>query len=138
MSRHVMTIPTTVQPHTPKLAQLGGTPPEPILSQNVRVLSRLGELLNTQKNVHFFAPPGGPPPAPPQGGSKWPNYDLFSYGSAIAIGAPNGPFWGAQKGPKMGPGENPKFRPPPRAPRAGAPGRGGSGGGVHGMASFGH
>ena len=31
-------------------------------------LSRLGELLNTQKNVHFFAPRGDGPPDGPLGG----------------------------------------------------------------------
>ena len=34
-------------------------------------LSRLGELLNTQKNVHFFALPGGAPGrGVPGGGSR--------------------------------------------------------------------
>ena len=33
-------------------------------------LSRLGELLNTQKNVHFFAPPRGGPPGGLPGGAK--------------------------------------------------------------------
>ena len=33
------------------------------------ILSRLGELLNTQKNVHFFPPPPpGPPGGPGRGG----------------------------------------------------------------------
>ena len=33
-----------------------GTPPK--IAKNAFLLSRLGELLNTQKNVHFLPPPG--------------------------------------------------------------------------------
>ena len=33
-------------------------------------LSRLGELLNTQKNVHFFAPRGAPRGEPPREAQK--------------------------------------------------------------------
>ena len=35
-----------------------GGPKNPNFVQKTRILSRLGELLNTQKNVHFLAPPG--------------------------------------------------------------------------------
>ena len=40
------------------------------------ILSRLGELLNTLRNVHIFrrrpgGPPGGPPQDPPSGGGPW-------------------------------------------------------------------
>ena len=44
--------------HMPRGAPSRGGPKK---GQN---LSRLGELLNTQKNVHFFAPPGDPPGGP--------------------------------------------------------------------------
>ena len=61
------------------------------------IVSRLGELLNTQKNCANFAPPGGPggppggvPPGPylgdPPGGVPW--------------GAPGGPQGGSQDPPK--------------------------------------
>ena len=45
-------------------------------------LSRLGELLNTQKNVHFFAPRGAPRGGSPPGGPKmhpeWAHFGGFS------------------------------------------------------------
>ena len=36
----------------------GGPPVSPKVKTDTRDLSRLGELLNTLENVHFFAPPG--------------------------------------------------------------------------------
>ena len=42
-----------IPPRTPKIGPKSGP-------KNPKFLSRLGELLNTQKNVHFFAPPGAP------------------------------------------------------------------------------
>jgi len=54
-------------------------------------LSRLGELLNTQKNVHFFAPRGAPPGGPRPGGQKV---------------HPWRPPWG----PPLGPPSNYKYR----------------------------
>ena len=65
-------------------------------------VSRLGELLNTLENVHFFAP-RGPPRDPPRGG-------------------PGTPFLGAKKGP-----ENPPFSGVPGAPSGGPPGPPGRG-----------
>ena len=50
-------------------------PETTILQWGGENLSRLGELLNTLENVHFFAPrgvPGGPPETPLFGGLKWP------------------------------------------------------------------
>ena len=98
--------------------------------KKVGKLSRLGELLNTQKNVHFFAPrPGTPPGAPPgPGGPKahyrgyvafWGFYVRFS----VIIGQKPlfWPIWGVLA-------KNPDFRDfpefpefPPRAPRAAPP-----------------
>ena len=97
-------------------------------------LSRLGELLNTQKNVHFFAPPGGRAPGGPPGGlfpyrgntppgtykmigkkaQKWP-----------ILGPPGGPGGGPGGAPGAPPGGRGKFPGPPARPgRRGAPGRG--------------
>ena len=99
-------------------------------------LSRLGELLNTQKNVHFFAPLGSPqsPPDPgPWGGPRgvsppgisktyvfWP---IFA-GSGLIRPDPPGPPSGARPG-RAG-GNFPEIRGaprgPPRGPPRGAPG----------------
>ena len=66
-------------------------------------VSRLGELLNTLENVHFFAP-RGPPRDPPRGGSR-------------------DPLFGGQKRPRK-----PPFFGGPRGPLGGAPGPPGAGG----------
>ena len=103
-------------------------------SQKNRVfhLSRLGELLNTQKNVHFFAPrpdPGagswGAKSAPPQ-----PIPPLDKHGMIVKRG-PKGPFLApCPRTPKIPDFPPPAGRPPgfpPRPagpdfpPRAGAP-----------------
>ena len=75
-----------VEGGTPDRGVLGGYPGGPPkrglsrggqkMSQN---LSRLGELLNTQKNVHFFAPPGGAPRGAPGGAKKVPFWDPPKY-----------------------------------------------------------
>ena len=92
-------------------------------------LSRLGELLNTQKNVHFFAPrggPGGPKVHPPETplsnkkyniyGPEWPIFGPRAPGGRGARGAPRVPgfsppgnFPGSRLsgGPGGGPGGNP-------------------------------
>ena len=59
----ISTDPTVDPPSWPRGAVPGGAKKWP-------KLSRLGELLNTQKNVHFFAPRGGPPRGAPPGGAK--------------------------------------------------------------------
>ena len=63
------------------------------------MLSRLGELLNTQKNVHFW-PPRGPPGTPPGGGPKM----GVSGGPKMAPQTPYfGPPWGVSWGLLGGP-----------------------------------
>ena len=88
-------------------------------------LSRLGELLNTQKNVHFFAPPGGGAPGGSRGGSKMaPSGTPFLGGLIIQIKAKRAPkrahFWALRRGLREPPGGAPGA---PRAPGpGGAPG----------------
>ena len=65
-------------PYNIRVSQ-GGPPQTPQNGQKrpgkkCPILSRLGELLNTLRNVHIFrrrpgGPPGGPPRTPPPGGS---------------------------------------------------------------------
>ena len=104
---------------------LGGCPGGAVLvsrkkggKKSVPKLSRLGELLNTQKNVHFFAPPRDARGAPPGGSKKVPFWDPPKY-------PPNNTKtieYGPQKGSKMGPKMGPKLG-PPGAPRGAPPGR---------------
>ena len=89
-------------------------------------LSRLGELLNTQKNVHFFAPRGGPPRGaqkctpggPPKGG--------FCSTIRSSFGPKMAPKWAQNGGPGGGPGR-PPGRPGPSPARAPPGARGGRG-----------
>ena len=83
------------------------------------ILSRLGELLNTQKNVHAGPPPGAPPGAPREGG-------LGGYPREGGLGAPqelekilNMAPWGPKRGVREGsrPGPPGAPRGPPGAPR---------------------
>ena len=88
-----------------KQEPLGGYPQTPKNGQNrgpgkCPILSRLGELLNTLRNVHIFgAPPGGPPPGappgPPSGGVP---------GGVPMGGSPGGPLRMAQTTPPGTPG----------------------------------
>ena len=91
-------------PHTggpqngPKMAQIRICPELSQISVPKKVsreLSRLGELLNTQKNVHFFVPrgPGGVP-----GGSR-----------GGPQGGPQGGHFGGYFGGYFGPPKNPHF-----------------------------
>ena len=56
-------------PLGPHMGGLTGVPRGP---PGGHKLSRLGELLNTQKNVHFFAPGGWAPRGPPGGSPQTP------------------------------------------------------------------
>ena len=102
-------------------------------------LSRLGELLNTQKNVHFFAPRGTPPGGGVRGGfwgvvSDPPKNPLLNtkYSLFGPKTAQNGGPGGAAREPPGGAPGAPRGRPPGGAPggapRARAPGRGRPGG----------
>ena len=112
-------------------------------------LSRLGELLNTQKNVHFFALPRGAPPGEGQkctsrglplgGGGKTPylstKNSLFPPDPA-QNGPPGGGAPGGARGARGGPGRPGRpARPGPARPgeifpaRAARPGGGPGGGG---------
>ena len=77
-------------------------------------LSRMGELLNTQKNVHFLppgpsrGPPGGPPGAPPDTPIS------ILYFSSTPLGW--GRFSGSARGPPGGAPGRPGARARPRAP----------------------
>ena len=111
-------------------------------------LSRLGELLNTQKNVHFFAPPGGAPRGasrgvpkctpwgPPSGGST--NGKNYIYGPKTGPkrGSRRGLPGGLPGGPRGAPGRGAPGAggpaPPPGRPRAGGPAGGVPGGGPGG------
>ena len=98
-------------------------------------LSRLGELLNTQKNVHFFAPPGGSPPGSPKVHPRRPPKGGFlrrirsSFGPKKAqkwpiLGVPEG-VPGRPRGAPGRPGPGPEIsRARPRGSPRGAPGRG--------------
>ena len=153
LSRHTQTRPTDIStdptPYPPLVetcpggaptggsggAQNGGPGGAPRGEKNFK-LSRLGELLNTQKNVHFFAPPlRGPPRGAPQrgapGGSQYYKIIPFWPGNGqIWARAPGGEISppGAPRGPP-GPGGPPGPRPPRGGPPGGAP-RGGSRRGV--------
>ncbi len=89
-------------------------------------LSRLGELLNTQKNVHFFPPRGGRPGGAPRGGPGGVPGTPLRGGQK---GTQNPPFWG---GPVI---QIDIYRPPRGVPRRGSPGGspGGSRGGPRGV-----
>ena len=67
--------------------------------------SRLGELLNTQKNVHFLAPrgPPGPPPGTPLGGAQNGPSRGVPGGSPGTPGQAPGTPSGAPPGPPPGP-----------------------------------
>ena len=89
-------------------------------------LSRLGELLNTQKNVHFFAPPGGAPRGGPGGVlGGWPGTPQKPHiNSKIVYIWPKrakngGPGRGLPGAPRGAPGAPPGR--PRGAARAGAP-----------------
>ena len=58
------------------------------LSRGGNFLSRMGELLNTQKNVHPGRPPGAPRAPHPQGGAPW----------GVHFGAPKTPLFGGYFG----------------------------------------
>ena len=108
----------------------GGCPGPPFLARPGRgakivpKLSRLGELLNTQKNVHFFVPrgpPGGPPGGAHFGGIFYtpqiPPLIVKSFIRGSRKGSKKGPFWG----PFLGHFWAPRGPPGP----GGAPGPGG-------------
>ena len=59
-----MARPARTDPYPPQTVPKWGSRGDP---KKGTKLSRLGELLNTQKNVHFFAPPGDGPPGGPRG-----------------------------------------------------------------------
>ena len=116
----------------PRMGPNGGSPggypreaPKRGAKKSVPKLSRLGELLNTQKNVHFLAPPGGPPGAPlvgPKGHPfPWGLFYPFSYIIVLLL-SQNRPIFG----PILGPRSGPHFGPPGRGGPGGA--RGGPGG----------
>ena len=111
-------------PHTPQKPRFW---PTPDFGQNSRILSRLGELLNTQKNVHFFVPRG----APRVGGGGVPPIPPISYNNCITIYPKTplfgGPVRGAPGGPRGAPGRGARAGGPGR-PRARAPGGGAPGG----------
>ena len=128
-------------PYTPDWAQLGGPRGGPRGARGgqkkCKFLSRLGELLNTQKNVHILAPPGGPPGGPQNVHPKTPH--LIE--KVFISGAPKPPFLGVPGGPPGGPpaggarggpgGPRPgNFSPrgPPRGGPPGTPFLGGPGG----------
>ena len=80
MLRMVLSSPIPVYKHSPpgappKLSQNGPKSGSGKSGKKGLKLSRLGELLNTQKNVHFFALPGRPgrgnPPGAPKTPPKW-------------------------------------------------------------------
>ena len=127
----------------PYMGPIGGVLKKAKKGQKSGILSRLGELLNTQKNVHFFAPPGHPrgrgfpgvPKCTPQIPPNTHYNKLFTYiwPKRALFGDPYGvpkmctfcvPGARARRGPPgRGAGNFP--RPAPRAPRAGgAPRRG--------------
>ena len=79
--------------------------------KSVPKLSRLGELLNTQKNVHFLctpgAPPGGAQKCPSGGPLKRPPKRTLYNTKTIYNGSPkgskNGPILEVPEGPPGGP-----------------------------------
>ena len=110
------------------------------LSRGGNFLSRMGELLNTQKNVHFFgsgAPPGGPPPYggsqrdPPNPPFLYISFLLRTFWGAILGGPRRGPG-GPRGGPRGGPGGGGPRAPAPGARAPGGGPRGGPPGGVPG------
>ena len=91
----INTVQIGINPNCPKLSQNGGGKKWP-------KLSRLGELLNTQKNVHFFAPRGTPRGAKsaPPGGTPLSNINIYIYRPKMAIFGPqNGGVRGARGRP---------------------------------------
>ena len=114
---------------TPPDPHFGPCPGAPRGEKKSKFLSRLGELLNTQKNVHFLAPPGGPPGGPRWGtplgyppvivkiGYLGPKWALFWGPGGGPAGAPGGARAGGRPG---GPGGRPGG--PGGAPRGGPPG----------------
>ena len=85
-------------------------------------LSRLGELLNTQKNVHFLCTRGAPPGGAPGRPKMHPILDPFWGGNNIVfslLGAPTDPLFGPDFGPIFGPILGPFWRPDAGAPRGG-------------------
>ena len=112
-----------VPPHTPQNPRFW---PTPDFGQNSGILSRLGELLNTQKNVHFLSPRG----APRVGGGGVPPYPPFHIIIVLLL-TPKPPILGVPGGGPGGAPGGPPGGPPGRGPRAPArarPGRGAPGG----------
>ena len=91
-------------PYTPDWAQLGGPRGGPRGARGgqkkCKFLSRLGELLNTQKNVHILAPPGGAPRGAPKCTPQNPPFNRES----VHLRGPKTPLFG---GPRGGPGGPP-------------------------------
>ena len=111
---------------------LGGCPGGAVLvsrkkggKKSVPKLSRLGELLNTQKNVHtrapggpprgaYFGPPRGPPISVYNHCTQGPKNGLFGGPGRALPGAPRGPPGRGARGAAPG---GPGGRAPPGAPR---------------------
>ena len=111
--------------HAINTVQIGITPNCPKMGGGKKgpKLSRLGELLNTQKNVHFFAPrgvPGGPKVHPPETPLSNKKNNIYRPGTAHF--GPRAPGGRGARAPRGVPGiSRPRKFPPPGA-------RGGPGG----------
>lgn len=66
-----------VSPFSSQILRIWATGPEKGGPEKVRELSRLGELLNTQQNVHFLGPPGNPGILGGYGGGGVPPYTPY-------------------------------------------------------------